>query len=98
MPAYWRLWFVCVALGAVPMASAISAEGDKLKGDPDAAAKLFIADYEARVRPLEIAVNRAWWKANTSGKDEDFAAKVEAQNRYDQALSDREKFAELKAI
>jgi peptidyl-dipeptidase A len=80
------------------MASAISAEGDKLKSDPDAAAKQFIADYEARVRPLEIAVNRAWWKANTSGKDEDFAAKVEAQNRYDQALSDREKFAELKAI
>ena len=41
----------------------------------------------AEVRPLEIAVGRAWWTANTTGRDEDFAAKVEAQNRLDQALA-----------
>lgn len=67
-------------------------------GDLDARAAAFVADYEERVRPLEIAVARAWWKANTSGKDEDFAAKEEAQNRLDQALSDADRFAELKAL
>ena len=67
-------------------------------GDPDTIARQFIAYYEADIRPLEIAVNLAWWKANTSGKDEDFAAKVEAQNRYDEALSDRQRFTTLKAL
>src|SRR5690349_10135292 len=71
---------------------------DKGPADPDAAASKFIADYETQVRPLEIAVNLAWWKANTTGKDEDFAAKVEAQNRYDEALADRQRFATLKAL
>jgi len=66
--------------------------------DSDKAAGQFLAAYEAEVRPLEIAVNLAWWKANTSGKDEDFAAKVEAQNKYDEKLADRKRFAELKAI
>jgi peptidyl-dipeptidase A len=47
---------------------------------------------------LEIAVGRAWWNANISGKDEDFTAKEEAQNRLDQALSDANRFAELKSI
>ncbi|HEV3136449.1 MAG TPA: M2 family metallopeptidase [Pirellulales bacterium] len=64
----------------------------------DSAASQFVAMHEAQVRPLEIALNLAWWKANTNGKDEDFAAKVEAQNRYDQALADRDRFASLKAI
>ena len=66
--------------------------------DADARAAAFIADHESRVRPLEIAVGTAWWKANTTGKDEDFAAKEEAQNRLDQALSDAKRFAELKSL
>lgn len=65
---------------------------------PDEAARKFLTEHEATVRPLEIELNLAWWKANTTGKDADFAAKVEAQNRYDQALSNREKFAALKTI
>ena len=61
-------------------------------------ARAFITDHESRVRPLEIAVGTAWWNANTSGKDEDFAAKEEAQNRLDQALADSKRFAELKSL
>jgi peptidyl-dipeptidase A len=64
----------------------------------DAAAMKFISQYEAEIRPLEIALNIAWWDANTTGRDEDFAAKVEAQNRYDQALANQGRFAELKAL
>ncbi len=71
---------------------------DKGPTDPDAAAKKFITEYDHEVRPLEIAMNLAWWKANTTGKDEDFAAKVEAQNRYDEALANRQRFAVLKSI
>ena len=40
----------------------------------------------------------AWWNANISGKDEDFKKKEEAQNQIDEALADKEHFAELKAI
>ena len=48
--------------------------------------------------PLEKASNLAWWIANVTGKDSDFAAKEEAQNRLDAALADRDRFAQLKAI
>src|SRR5262245_58778536 len=77
---------VFIAVGPAPAAS------------PDEAARKFIDDHEARVRPLEKASGLAWWNANISGKDEDFQAKEEAQNRLDAALTDRERFAALKAI
>ena len=52
-------------------------------------AEQVIKSYEETVRPLERAAALAWWNANVSGKDEDFAAKEEAQNRLDAALADR---------
>jgi len=64
----------------------------------EARARKFIAEHEARVRPLEKAVNLAWWTANVSGKDEDFKTKEQAQNKLDEALADNERFAELKAV
>ncbi|MEX2113800.1 MAG: M2 family metallopeptidase [Pirellulales bacterium] len=67
-------------------------------GNPDQVASEFVSQHESQVRPLEIALNLAWWKANTTGKDDDFAAKVEAENKYDEALSNRDRFARLKAI
>ncbi len=61
-------------------------------------ARKFIDQHVAKVRPLEVAGNQAWWNANITGKDEDFQKKEEAQNRIDAALSDRAAFAELKAL
>src|SRR6516162_10136709 len=61
-------------------------------------AREFIADHDKRVRPLDVAASLAWWNANTTGKDEDFKKKEEAQNRIDEALADSKTFAELKAI
>jgi len=59
-------------------------------------ARRFVEGYTARMRPLEIAANRAWWNANITGKDEDFKKKEEAQNQIDAALSDKTAFAEVK--
>ena len=61
-------------------------------------ASKFVAAHEAKVRPLEIAANLAWWNANTTGKDEDFKKKEEAQNRIDEALADRAAFSEVKKL
>jgi len=58
----------------------------------------FIKNHDKRVRPLDVAASLAWWNANTTGKDEDFKKKEEAQNRIDEALADSKTFAELKAI
>lgn len=68
--------------------------------DPDttAAAKKFLTDFVAKVRPLEIAANRAWWDANITGKDEEFARKEKAQNALDELLSDKTLFASIKAL
>ena len=59
-------------------------------GDAAMRAEQFIKSHEEKVRPLERAAALAWWNANISGKDEDFAAKEETQNKLDAALADRE--------
>lgn len=62
------------------------------------AAREFIRQYEINVRPLYTASGKAWWDANTTGRDEDFAAKEAIENRISEVLSDAEQFAELKRI
>jgi peptidyl-dipeptidase A len=61
-------------------------------------ARKFVQEYEANVRPLERAVNLAWWNANVSGNDADFEAKKKAQNSLDKALSDPAAFRAVKEI
>ncbi len=62
------------------------------------AARRFVQDHEKRLRKLDIAANEAWWQASTTGSKEAFKKKVEAQNRIDEALSDRKVFARLEAL
>src|SRR5829696_5223572 len=75
-----------------------SVSAQEQPADPVAAAKEFIAAHEAKMKPLDIAAGKAWWNANISGKDEDFAKKEEAQNEIDAALSEPKPFATLKGI
>jgi peptidyl-dipeptidase A len=82
---------------SVLVASSVSVTANARSAD-DARARKFIAEHETRIRPLEKAVSLAWWNANVSGKDEDFKVKEQAQNKLDEALADRERFAELKAV
>src|SRR5260370_41119333 len=79
-------WVVCAPLAATAGASA----NDR--------ARKFVKAHEAKLRPLEIEANRAWWDANVSGKDADFQHKIKAQNRIDEALADPAAFREVKAI
>ncbi len=78
------------------MVSCGKREGGGASGDE--AARAFIARHEQKLRPLEKAGNLAWWKANLSGKAEDFQAKEQAENAMDQALSDPKAFAEVKSL
>jgi len=73
---------------------AVGDQGD----DNDARAREFVREYEADVRPLEIEVNRYWWAANISGKDEDFRLKEEAETKWNLRLADPQTFARLKSI
>ncbi|HEY1600484.1 MAG TPA: M2 family metallopeptidase, partial [Pirellulales bacterium] len=86
----------CIFATVFPPMSRAAENEPQDAGDRQAAK--FIAYHESTVQPLDIAVGRAWWTANTTGRDEDFAAKVEAQNQLDHALADSQRFAELKAI
>lgn len=67
-------------------------------GEVTGRARQFLKGHDQRIRPLDIATNLAWWNANTSGKDEDFKRKEEAQNRLDAALANAKLFAELKDL
>jgi len=61
-------------------------------------AREFVREHERKIQPLQIAANRAWWTANITGKDEDFAAKEETENKINDALADKQQFARLKAL
>lgn len=74
-----------------------SATADERSGI-SAKARAFVRWHESEIRPLEIRVASLWWNANVSGKDEDFQKKQDAETALDVKLSDRAKFAELKAI
>lgn len=64
--------------------------------DADDIARQLVKDYENRIRPIEVEVNRRWWDANVTGADEAYQRKQEAENRLDEALSERTRFARLK--
>ena len=83
-------------VGAVVLGDAVRADSPVEDGALDALK--FVGTHEAKVRPLEKTAALMWWNANISGKDADFAAKEEAQNKLDAALSRPERFAELKSI
>jgi peptidyl-dipeptidase A len=61
-------------------------------------ARNFVRAYTNRIRPLEVKASMAWWVANTTGKDEDFQKKEQAQNRLDEALANKKQFRAVKAI
>jgi len=64
--------------------------------DANEEARKLIEERTAKLRPLEIETGLAWWKANISGKDEDFRAKEKAENRLNAALADPLAFRKLK--
>ena len=78
------------------MAGLLTPEGAAAAAADDA--QKFVADHEAKMKPLEVEANVAWWNANTTGRDADFKKKEEAQNKIDAALSDKATFDKLKAI
>jgi peptidyl-dipeptidase A len=91
--------FVRYAIPSLTLLCVLSVPGEVM-ANPETTerAKKFVADHEKRIRPLDIAAGLAWWNANTTGKDEDFKKKEEAQNKIDEALANREVFAELKKL
>ncbi len=91
-----RIGIVLVAcLGAFLWAMAPAANADAAKTKK---ARDFLEAFTERIRPLDIAVNRAWWDANMTGKKEAFKAKEETQNKLNALLADKKQFADLKAI
>jgi peptidyl-dipeptidase A len=66
--------------------------------DTSSAAASFIKQYEAKVVPVEIALSRAWWDANTTGSDEAFARKEALDKQMNELLASKEDFDKLKTI
>jgi peptidyl-dipeptidase A len=61
-------------------------------------ARKFVAAHEAKFKSLDRQSGVAWWDANITGRDEDFARKEAIQNKIDELLADPKPFAELKAL
>ncbi len=88
--------FALCMMGLMMSTTAASAPNGQAGADDEA--RRFIQEHEQLVRPLEIQAALTWWNANVTGRDADFQAKEEAQNRLDAALAARDRFARLKAL
>ena len=64
---------------------------------PDEDFKKVRDEYVAKYKPLVIQSETAWWDANTTGADEAFDRKKQAQGALVELHSDRALFAKLKA-
>ncbi len=98
---WWETkWITMAAIGLavlVMIGSLVVASRTRgLSADEEAAELVRL--YEREIRPLEIALARAWWQANISGTDEAYRKKERVQNEYDLALSNREVFSRLKRL
>jgi peptidyl-dipeptidase A len=67
-------------------------------GEATERARKFVATHVAKFKALDRMSGLAWWNANITGKDEDFARKEEVQNKIDELLADPKPFAELKQL
>lgn len=91
-------WARAFASLGVFMVFSIGSPGAAKAENTIEAARRFAREHDSKIPPLEIEVARAWWTANISGKDEDFAAKEQAENRLNESLADTQQFARLKQI
>jgi len=62
-----------------------------------ASAAELVTDLEARVRPLEIELARAWWDANTAASPEAERRRAEADLAHRAELADGDAFAAIRA-
>src|SRR5690606_29381097 len=87
-----RFSLIAVAIVAIGVNSLNAQE------DTSSAAAAFVKQYETNVVPVEIALSRAWWDANTTGSDEAFAKKEALDKQMNELLASKEDFAKLKTI
>ena len=92
MRSYNLVSIILLVLSPVVLHEGASAE------NTEQAARDFIRNYELTVRPLERASGLAWWNANTTGRDEDFAEKEALENQLNELLSSQEQFEKLERI
>jgi peptidyl-dipeptidase A len=95
MQRVYRSRLAAVVCGVSALFSAVSAAADD-KEEMAAMARQLIAEHEKTLRPLEIEIGKMWWEANTTGSDESYKAKQEAETRFDLALADEDRFARIK--
>jgi hypothetical protein len=63
--------FACLTLCAFALAMKVSitSAAEPVSTSAEARARAFTAAHEATIRPMEIVVNLAWWRANTTVKE-----------------------------
>jgi peptidyl-dipeptidase A len=82
--------------GLLVLASAAGAQTAGTEADRRCAA--LCEEYTARLKPLFIALQRAWWDANITGSDAAYARKQAADQALIDLHADRAFFARVKSI
>lgn len=60
--------------------------------------KDFVANWEARIKPLQKEAYTAYWNASISGKDEDYAVSEKLQLQLNSIFTNKDDFGRLKKI
>jgi peptidyl-dipeptidase A len=93
----WPLAVAILSLGGVSMPHNLKVARAQVPA-ADQQATAIVSWYESEIRPLEIESSRLWWSANTTGDDKAYEQKEQAENRLNEALADKTRFAQLKKL
>ena len=55
-----------------------------------------VADCSEQLEPLEVALNAAWWAANTDANDNNARTRADAEVAWSDALADADAFAAIR--
>ncbi|MBN2213920.1 MAG: M2 family metallopeptidase [Bacteroidales bacterium] len=83
------LFFICIA-GMIITGCKQSTKRAEMMADE------FIRSFEAEMIPVYIDMNKAYWDASISGRDEDYERSSGLEFKYSKILADREKFKKVK--
>ncbi len=83
-----------MAVVGLGMSGIVTAAGESIESR---AGKL-VEYYEKEMRPLFVERETAWWNANVTGSDADYAKKEAITNKYNEKMSDSKIFKELKEV
>jgi peptidyl-dipeptidase A len=85
-----KILIIILSAGMIISGCKQSTKNEEMEADE------FIQSFEAEMIPVYIEMNKAYWEASISGRDEDYSRASGLEIKFSKILADKEKFKKVK--